>query len=293
MGLPPTTPPPKKKVKAGVVIAIVSGGVLLVGALVVGVIAATNLLTQTFRDNAPVFDDLVAEDPLVTGEDATPVALEPMECGGCFTDNDFGATIIESGELAAVGLTSTLEPWTDYTSHFDSEATFFTKSWRDAGGDPDECFVTYPGAPISGVESDPIVDDGSIIAYTGTYGDDEQWSTLGQSVRLFADDQDAVDYMAGLSSSIAECTHYQSGERDTFWEADVTPAPALTLPPSVAGIGWVETTDYYSRYYSFDLQRGNMVIRTGLGTAEEISELEFRALVEHVAVQLAQITPAG
>jgi hypothetical protein len=61
----------------------------------------------------------------------------------------------------------------------------------------------------------------------------------------------------------------------------------------VAGIGWVETTDYYSRYYSFDLQRGNIVIRTGLGTAEEISELEFRALVEHVAVQLAQITPAG
>jgi hypothetical protein len=293
-GPPPQQPAPKpprpKGVTAVIIVAIASGALLLVGIVVAGAIAATNLVTEAIGGNVPVFDEALGEDPLVTGDKASPVAVEPMECGGCFGADDLGFTIIETDELQAVGLTTMVEPWTDYTAHFDSEATFFKKSWRDATGDPDECFVTYPAAPID-ILDDEIVDDGSIIAYTGTYSDDDEWSTLGQSVRLFPSDQDAMDYMAGVAGSIDACTHYRSGERDTYWEADVTPAPALNIPSSVAAIGWVETTELYSRYYSFDLQRGNMVIRTGLGTAEEISELEFRALMEHVALQLANITP--
>ena len=299
-GPPPLTPepgPPRKKINAGVIVAIVSGAVLLVGGLVVGAVALTSVLAEALRENASQFDDDAPLDdnaalqPLVTGDEASPVAVEPLDCGGCFTDNDLADTIVDSDELAAVGLTSTLEPFTNYTAHYDSESIWFRNAWKDAEGDPEECFVTFPQAPISILESGGVADDGSIISYTGVYADDEEWSTLGQAVRIFEDDQDAVAYMAGLPALIASCEHYQSGAKETYWEADVTPAPALSLPPSVAGIGWAEVSVFDTRYYSFDLQRGNMVVRTALATGEEISEIEFRSLVEHVAEQLSEIDP--
>jgi hypothetical protein len=160
-----------------------------------------------------------------------------------------------------------------------------------AKGSPDECFVTFPQAPLSILDQPPVDDDGSLISYTGAWADKDEWSNLAQAVRLFETDEDAVTYMAGLPDVIEGCTHYQSGSGDTYWQADVTPAPALKLPPSVAAIGWVEQGDYYARYYAFDVQRGNIVIRTALSTTDEISELEFRSLVEHVALQLSEIQP--
>jgi hypothetical protein len=291
----PQTPAPKrsKGVKAAIIVAIVSGAELLVGGVVAGAIAATTFLTETLRDNVPVFDDYAGEDPLVSGDEASPVAVEPMECGGCFTEIYLESTLIDRKELVAVGLTETLEPWSPNTAHYDSEATWFKNSWHDAKGDPDECFVTYAAAPLSFLEPGVVHDDNSLISYTGSYSDSDEWSLLSQSVRLFEADQEAVDYMAVLSDSIDSCTHYQSGERDTYWQADVTPAPALNLPPSVAGIGWVELTDGYDRFYCVDLQRGNLVLRTGLYTYDEISEAEFRALIEHVAVQLAALAPTA
>ena len=260
-------PPPRKKLNPGGIVAIVVGSLVLLSGIVAGLIALTSVLTEAIRDNAPVFDSGSATaggQPLVTGDEASPVAVEPMDCGGCFTDN---------------------------IAHYDSEATYYKNAWNDADGDPDECFVTFPQAPISILEPGLVADDGSVISYTGVFADKDEWSSLAQSVRLFESDQDAVDYMAGLPALISSCTRYSSGEGGDYWRADVTPAPALDLPASVAAIGWVESATYDSRYYSFDLQRGNMVVRTALFTGTEISEVEFRALVEHLAVQLEEIVP--
>jgi hypothetical protein len=296
--VPAAPPPPRKKLKPGAIVAIVAGSVVLLGGIVVGLVAVTNVLTEAIRDSAPVADggddgdnpDSGVTEPLVTGDEASPIAVEPMKCGGCFTEDDLSSTIVDSDELDAFGL-STLDSFADYTAHYDSEATYYRNAWNDLEGDPDSCFVTFPQAPISILEPGPVVDDDSVISYTGVYADEDEWSSLGQSVRLFENDQDAVDYMGGLPALISACTRYTSGSGAEYWRADVTPAPALDLPPSVAGIGWVEQAEYDSRYYSFDLQRGNMVVRTSVFTGHEISEREFRTLIEHVAVQLAEISP--
>jgi hypothetical protein len=269
---------------------IVVGSVVLVGGIVAGAIALASLTRDVIVaiPQVPVPDDEAP--PLVEGDVASPYAVTPMECGGCFGEEYLESTQIDRSELLELGLNKTPQPFSDYAYDADDEAGLFKQGWREAGGAPGECFVTLPSSPISQGPEDEAKSDGSQIWYTGSFTNDGEWSSLGQSVRMFVSDQEAVDYMLDLNDRIAGCTHYTSGEGDTYWEADVTPAPALTLPASVAAVGWVESAPY-SRYYSFDVQRGNMVIRTALFTDYGITEKEFRTLVEHVAEQLGAMTP--
>ena len=102
--------------------------------------------------------------------------------------------------------------------------------------------------------------------------------------------------MVELAELIDGCTFVATGELPNDNHAFISPAPAIAVPDSVAAAGWVRDSEFggpFSRNYVFDLQLGNIVVRTRLVTHKEVTEVEFRAFVERFAEQLAAALPLG
>lgn len=272
-------------------VGIITVSLLVLGGAAAGAVSLVTTLTAAAEEPIDMgFLPGAEGDPLVTGDEASPLADEPMDCGGCFSDPYLQSMVIDRSELLALKLTETDYAWDPTPYAYESEATYYANSWHDSAGAPDSCYATFPSAPVAREPEGRVERDGSSIYYLGDYSDEEAWSTLSQSARLFTSDEEAVEFMTTVQSLVGGCSHYASSVSGTSWEADVTPAPALSVPSSVAAVGWVEVAPF-SRFYAFDVQRGNLVVRTTLTTADEISELEFRSLVEHVALQLESLTP--
>ena len=94
--------------------------------------------------------------------------------------------------------------------------------------------------------------------------------------------------MSALSGLITDCTYYAYDPDVEEWKATISPAPALAVPDTVAAVGWREA-NALGRYYVFDLQYANLVVRTAISTVDVISEAQYRAIVEELATHLAEL----
>ncbi|MDH6180663.1 hypothetical protein M2152_000845 [Microbacteriaceae bacterium SG_E_30_P1] len=288
----PYSPPPRRAGRrVGLVIGIVAASALVVVGLgVAGYFIAERVVESM---DASGGDERTAEIlPLVEGSPGPAVAETPLECPeSCFELETFGDIGLSSDTYAEMGFDQT-EWWGDYEDSTPrKEYSYAARGWDEGEGAPDECFVTNIRVPVA-VPIGTRPEDGGTIGYLGYYLTSNDESSLQESARLFDDSASAEAHMSSLSDMVSQCSTYEMGSGAEYWTADVTAAPAFDLPPSVAAVGWVEDSPFESRYYSADLQRGNIVVRVSLGTYGDTTEESFRDYVEKLAVQLDEL-PVG
>ncbi len=279
------TAPKRKRVWIPVVIVLSS---LLVVALVVGGVASiASVLAQRFGPAAP-------QQELVTGAAPNAFADAPLECTpACFDESSVEATVIANETLEPFGFNQHDYPWGTYDPT-SAGAQYRATAADWAGGDnhPDQCVFIPGNAPAAIILDGTDEDSTDIVEWTGSHADEEVRNVIDQSVRLFADSASATHYLETLADQVADCDLVSGGDG---YSAVVTPAPALTLDESCAAIGWVRTGDPGMRWraYTFDMQRGNMVVRIRLLTDGSTTEDAFRGLVESYSTQLATVQPTA
>jgi len=289
------TPPPAAPWSAGrrgiLVAGIVAASLGIVGLLGGGIYALVVGVIDVVEDQT---SDLAIPDiqPLIEGEPGSPVAVAPIECPDrCFTGADVGSTILDDSAYLEIGLPDNQEPFGTYeNSSPQKEFAVTSADWRTREGTPESCFVTYLSSPVARplADSPGVTDD--TIHFTGGHTNADEYSWLYESVRVFSSGAAAAEHMATLDGLLAGCDGYQIGSGEDYWSAKVTRAPALEVPDSVAAVGWVEDSGF-ARYYSHDLQRGNLVVRVAVTSDGEISEAQFREFAAQVALQLESIEP--
>lgn len=275
-------PKPRPRWVVPVVIAVV---ILIVGGIGAGVVALANALPRVIESG----NELFGPNPLASGAPQSPIAAEPLECANqCFTEDVVVDTIVAQSRLDELGLTTVSEEWGDYApSTAEWEYPYLEEEWARRGSETDECFFTLPGFALAAQLGSPPA-DGDFVEFTGVSTSEDEFSYFTQSVRLFPSSEEAVDHMALLDDLISDCPYYTYDPAVEDWNATVSPAPALTVPSAVAAVGWRET-NALGRYYAFDLQYANVVVRTALASPDVISEAQYRAVVEELAAQLAQL----
>lgn len=277
----------------GVLAGIIVGSVALLAGFVVVVVLGAQLVSGavTTATSGP---------PLVEGEPANAVAAEPLECSEqCFTEATVGLAISSDSDFRALGVPEYIDEYGDFDSSTAATEHQLTRAdWREFNLDPDECFFSYFASPVAiPLDGYPTQTDDDLIEFTATQTDETELSTLWQSVRVLDSSESAERHMRSLNDQIAGCSSYTG---DGYPVTTVTPEPALDLPSSVAAIGWAESSPGW-RYYVFDVQRGNMVVRSILSTptptpgvsGSGISEQRFRDFVEALADDVAAIEPGA
>ena len=277
----PTGPKPRRWLPWVIVL-----GVLLVIALLV--VALASVVTGIRDNRAP------QGAPLVAGDTGVPSA-EPLDCADpCFTASDIEATVISDTTLDEFGLVQHDFPWGTYDATTADELyRSMTATWAAQNGEPNSCVFALGNAPsvVDLVSDEGVLDQ---IEFTGEHADADVTTTLDQSIRIFPDTASATSYMSALYSQIEGCPEISIGSERERYTAQITGAPALTLPTTVASVGWVRTGDPGPRWraYVFDLQHGNLVVRVRMLTDGSTSEEAFRAFVEDYAYRFSLIEPA-
>jgi hypothetical protein len=288
-------PPPPPRSRTWLLPVIIGGSLILAGIIAGVVVAAFQFATwvgEAPLANPPGDSDVPSGtgDDLLEGDPGSPVAVDPLECTGCFILSDARNLALPDENYAAIGLPENDGTTVDGLTA--KEQRNQSGWWADDGGSPDACYFTYTDAPLSLVpgEADAVAKDDALY-YPAWHYDRDEYYVLRQGIRLFDDSAAATTHLAGLDSAIDGCPNYALP--GTGWAAVVTPAPALTLPDSVAAYGWVEVGGP-TRYYAVELQRGNLVARLALNSDPDgPSEAEFRELVEAYAVLLGELEPTG
>jgi hypothetical protein len=265
-----------------IIVASITAGVLL---LIGGLLVALYFLFSTVLQQATATPSSA---PPIVGAAGGGAAVDPMLCPeDCYSILDIEAILAPDAALTQLGVR--VKP-SQNSSGFQStqvaEYNATLAGWRSASGAPDECFFTYFASPVTGtVDVPPQISKGDIQS-GGTFNGIGNGAQLQQSVRVFATSQDATDHLETLNRDIAGCRSYSTSN----WKADVTAAAGLELPESTSAVGWVEDSPR-GRYYAFDVQRGNLVIRAALSTDGGVTESDFRAFVVAVATHLASVEP--
>jgi hypothetical protein len=225
--------------------------------------------------------------PLATGDPGSPLAADALECpSACFTDADIGATVVGEDELDAVGLSEGQWSWGAYRdSAVGLEYNMFRLQWDETAAEPVGCFPLSLTSPIPAPYDKRPAAPKDVIYFVGGANDVDELDYFSQATRVFGSSAEASAHMEELAQHVLNCQHYFSEGEDYYWSSEVTPAPALVLPPSVAAVGWQEEGNG-GRYLSFDLQRGNMVVRSSLWIVDEATEADFRTLMTGLAEQL-------
>ena len=283
-----STPPetPRRPLSPLVIGLIVGGAVLLVVAIVASAVTVTNYFTEVASGAREPF----GAEPAIEGEKASPLALNPTRCDDeCFTEEVVaGAASLTDEEFETWGLTEFDDGNT--TSSIADEYDYTRDNWESYGGSPESCFVAYPQSPI--LDELEIDDDTVRLYIDGTHSDSYESTYFQQTARYFADSASAVDFMVTLDEKLDGCSSYSYTIDDSEWAPKVTRAVALDIPANVAAIGWSETTEY-GRYYSVDVQRGNLVVRTMVTSYDGMTEHEFRSIVEGIARNIAYLDQVG
>ncbi|MFC5501335.1 hypothetical protein ACFPJ4_03660 [Lysinimonas soli] len=286
---PARAPHPRRTL--GIVSGIVVLSLLLVAGGVWGAVSIVQHLghaTSNFRN--------AGDGPPVAGAPQSPLARDPLNCAAdCFADFIATATVPPPSATRKLGLTDQTDAYGDYaSSDAGGEYDSTLDNWTKQQGTPATCFFTYFQSPVAETLGARPRDDVSTIDYTGTYTDSDKVDTLGQSIRMFQNSDQAVAYLAQLAHHVDACDSYRSGTGADRVTTAVTPAPQLErLPASVAAIGWDESWAG-GRYYTIDLQRGNLVVRTYLDVEDAaITESRFRDFVSAEAQQLAALRTPG
>jgi hypothetical protein len=285
----PLSPQPQVKRPRPWLIGLIVGGALLllfgaISVLVVTVVTASGLVDRL----AP---DLPVASPLVSGNPSSPYAIAPVEClDACFDLDVTADTILPPEATKELGIGEVTEP--QGTFDLSSGSLDFDDAhgqWRIDSASPYECFFVYFTTPVA-TDFDERPAYGDTIDYTETSASEDGDTTLYQSARIFPTSREAVDHMVGLDRLIHGCSHVDYGKEAERGSSEISIAPALDLPDTVAATGWRE--DYgFARSYTFDLQYDNIVVRNVVTTYGEVSETDFRAAVESLALQLSELDP--
>lgn len=278
-----------------IVVGIVAAALLVLAGLGVAIYFVAQSAIRSIEEQGlplgpetPVNEGLPEILPLVEGEPGPATAVDPTACPDeCFPYETFGGIGLDADAYVELGTTEHLEEWGDYADTTPGkEYTYSARYWTDGEGSPEECFVTYSQVPIAArFDERPVAPDDT-IAYLGYHATADEYSSLQETARLFTDSSSAESHMGSLKEMLSGCSGYEIGTGSEYWTADVTPMPALEVPMSVAAVGWVEESPF-GRYYSADLQRGNIVVRASLYTDGTITEESYRDYVEALAEQLA------
>ncbi|HWH96957.1 MAG TPA: hypothetical protein VNS80_01195 [Pseudolysinimonas sp.] len=262
---------------------------LIVGVTLVALQVATSISQSPF--SAPVSAPGGELDDLLEGDPGSPVAVDPLDCAVCFEIDDARTLALPAEAYAEVGLGNGDDETDETTArqaHLDE-----SKGWNTDGGTPDQCYFTYPTAPLHFVPGDPITAaaERDLVYYPEWHFDESEYYLLTEAIRVFDESTSATAYLAGLESAVGGCPTYTFSE--TGWSTVVTATPALDLPDSVAAYGWAESAGL-NRFYGVDLQRGNLVVRLTLTSDPDgPTEAEFRHLAEAYAVVLSELDPEG
>jgi hypothetical protein len=285
----PVLPPPPRQ-RPWLIPVIIGGSLVLAGLIAGGVILAVQL--ASWVGEMPAANPVAPSvgDELVEGDPGSPVAVDPLECTGCFILSDARSLTLPDESYAAIGLPDNDGTIVDGLTA--KEQRDQSGWWADDGGSPDACYFTYTDAPLSFVPGEAeAAEKDDALHYPAWHHDRDEYYLLTQGTRLFDDTAAATTHLAALQSAVDGCPTYSLPA--TGWAAVVTPAPALTLPDSVAAYGWVEVGGP-TRYYAVELQRGNLVTRLALNSdAGGPTEAEFRELVEAYAELLGELEPTG
>jgi hypothetical protein len=265
---------------------VVIVSVVVVLALIVTAAVGLVLLVRNGLGPAP------PDQPLLGGAPGSPVAIQPLVCEtACFTDASVPATLARESEIAQLGVTDTTEP----AGTFDPvTAEQLVRSaaadWEAYDGAPDACFFAPASSPV-GATLTFDADSDDAIHFTGTHQDEARYEMFDQAVRVFPDSATAEAYMSALSESIDACHVITIGPPEDRYSAEISPAPALDPDPATAAVGWVRTGDPGPRWraYVFDVQFGNLVVRSRMLTDGRVTEQEFRSYVEGYSAQLAAL----
>jgi hypothetical protein len=305
----PATPAPwSAGRRAALVIGIVAAVLGILTGAIVGAVSLASVVAQQVGGitdagvepaPAPVpepsEDDLrdpVTPDDLAEGAPGPLVPLEPTECpDDCFTADVLEELVPDYRLYLDADLSVVVDVLGDYTPQpVSKDVVLSERLWKDEGGEPDACFFTYLSTPIA-VELDSEVrsiDDRTWYLTSRETAD--KYGVITTSARIFPDTAAASAHLSEVSRLVAGCPEYEVGRAETYWTAELTPAPALDLPPTVAAAGWVEDSPF-GRFYVIDLQRGNLVVRTGLYTDGLITQEQSNDFSEKLALVLAEVDP--
>jgi len=265
---------------------IITGSVVLLGAIVASAFTVTNY----FAEVASGSREPIGTEPVIEGEQASPLALNPTRCDDeCFTEAVVaGAERPTDEEFEVWGLTEFDNGGT--TSTVADEYEYNRENWEAYDGAPESCFVAYPQSPIL---DELETDDGTSRLYIdGVHSDSYESTYFQQTVRYFADSASAVDFMVAVDERLDGCSSYSYTIDDGDWAPEVRRAVALDIPTNVAAVGWTETTEY-GKYYAVDIQRGNFIVRTMVTSYDGMTEGEYRSLVESISRNVAYMDMVG
>lgn len=228
-----------------------------------------------------------SEARLLTGEPGSPTPLEFTACDDpCFGEEHLWETRLTAADFERLGTSVVLDPAGTYADSTATEQNRFGLEYWDASGfGPDECVFTASEAPAI-VQRTGARDTGGSIHWLTSFESENRASTAVRAVRFFPSADAASEHLTTLHRAIPACTAYGTDGLE-LWQTTVTPLPALEVPPTVAAIGWVESTGPLGRYYAVDLMRSNAVLRLTLWTDGEISEEAFRSIAETTARDIA------
>lgn len=274
-------------VLTGVVGAIVAGA--LIGGIGTGIAQANRPPTSPYEpwpDDPPApsgdYSDLAVGDP------GPATAVDPTVCEtACFDESSAEAAILGDEVFKRWYLPTFKHVWKmtgDRTTAAErSEAAY--DGWTSTGWGPDECYVTFNELPL--IEGpDAVVADGLVAPLTEHSTELYSVTELTQWVRFFPDSASAEQYMSAVDAGLDVCTRYL--DPNGYAIDAISREPALHQPDNVAAVGFVRS---YAgiRYYVFDLQRGNMVIRSVAYSDGGISDDRFRPLMAEQAVRLGEL----
>lgn len=255
---------------------IVVGSILVFAVFIAAIVALVVFITGALNEQEK-------GEPLVAGGSPTTEARAPLDCESeCLLMNGpllFSTDFIDHNLIADRSLA--------YPSTVEYEHGSMITSFDDLGGTPAQCSFVYSVSPVTldtlGAEATT-----ESIQVHEPYSDADGATYFQQSTRVFSSSADAVTYMQQLETELAACPRYSTDGSLLPAVTSVESAASLSVPDSVANLGWVELgTD--ARYYAIDLQRGNVVIRSGLTSSGDMTEQEFRDLVSITAQRFAAL----
>lgn len=288
----PHSEPPRRGLGGGAIAALITVGVVVFCGAAAGVVGLATGFAAVVEESSLLPVEIR---PLVDGDPGSPVAVDPLTCGDdvCFDTSVFRRLTPTSGDLRRIGLTEQWGAFGDYaTSTEQSEFINARDWWEEQEVSPDSCFITALERPmaltLSGGSSAP--DDP--IEILAEYGDESEYSYFAQSARLFGTTAQAEEHMQTFDDLLGGCSVYTLTDDYGRHKTRISPAPAITVDDSVSAVGWVEEWDF-GRYYAFDVQRGNVVVRTIVSTDGVVTEEDYRAYTEIVARELAGLETLG
>jgi hypothetical protein len=233
------------------------------------------------------FGGYVAPAPLLEGDAGSPIPLVATDCDDpCFNAGHQWEAKLEASDWEALGTGVVLDPAGTYLASNPIEQYDQTVDyWTTSGLTPDACAFAATEAPVTiSIGSRPTADDP--IYWLTSFESESGASTAIRSLRLFDTAADAQQHFGELHGLIDQCTSYGYEGVGPDWATQVTPMPALEVPPTVAAIGWTETTDGLGRYYVVETLRSNAVVRLLVWTNNAISEEAFRRVATTMATDM-------